>query len=485
MWWRGCCSSLFSLLMFLSWGGLKAGEPGSLVVACDQEAGTLLLEDPAAARVRLKTLNKENPSPICTAALGAAYFLEGNDFWAIRTLQRAAGLLAASPGSPEAAREVEWLLCLALARTEQWEDAAGYCASREADGQSVRGMLDYYGGVAAFKTGDDVAAVRRLARPVPSSLDPSARRFLELSIGRLAGLRPGLELSLGSSVAFDSNALMVPEDPAVVGIVGDVEAFKNVDWLQFGYRFRNVGRYLLALRAEGSRSFHFAELPKSVNATDLGASATVQRYAVVGQGKIAWEARYGYRATFLDGGEATLRDDFFGFVEAHSLSLGPSIWSASGHGLSIRYSVSNQRFAELVRNGFAHSLSIGEEFALADNLRLAVAQSGTFAISGQPYTRWGASFGTFLIWQPAAPWTVMVRGTGLYEDYFNSAGYFDANSRRADWSYVARLELGRALGLGFSAGLFGGAAGRHSSISPLTYDKLEAGAQLTWNYGAL
>ncbi len=485
MWWRGCCSSLISLIVLLSWGELRAGEPGSLVDACDQEAGALLLDDPTAARVRLKALAKEAPSPVCTAALGEAYFHEGNDFWAIRTLQKALTLFAEAPGSHEDTRQLEWLLCLALVRTEQWEDAATYCVGREADDKSVRAMLDYYGGVAAFKTGDDVAAVRRLARPVPSILDRSAHRFLELSIGRLAGLRPGLELSLGSAVSYDTNALMLPEDPAVVGIVGDVEAVKNVDWLQLGYRFRNLGRYLVALRAEGSRSFHFAELPQSVNATDLGASATVQRFGVVGQGKIAWEARYGYRATFLDGGEATLRDDFFGFVEAHSLSIGPSIWSAAGHGISVRYAVSNQRFAELVRNGFSHTLSIGEEFALAENLRLAVAQSGSFAHAGQPYSRWGASFGTFLIWQPDPLWTVMARGTGMYEDYFNSAGYFDANSRRADWSYVARLEVGRVLGWGFSAGLFGGAGGRHSSISPLTYDKLEGGAQLTWNYGAL
>ena len=361
MWWRGCCSSVVGLFVLLFWGGLLADEPGFLITACDPEAGALIAEDIVAARVRLKALATGAASPVCRAALGEAYFLEGNDFWAIRNLQEAQQLLVASTVAPEVLRQVEWLLCLALVRTEQWEDATGYCAARPADDVSARGMLDYYGGVAAFKTGDDVAAVQRLERSVPLSLDASARRFLALSIGRLAGLRPGLDVSLGSFVAYDTNALMVPEDPTVVGIIGDVEAVKSVHWLQFGYRFRNVGRYLFALRGEGSRSFHFAELPRSVNATDLGASATVQRYGVLGQGKFAWEARYGYRVTYLDGGEATLNDDFFGFVEAHSLSLGPSIWSAAGHGLSIRYSLSAQRFAELVRNGLVHSLSVGEE----------------------------------------------------------------------------------------------------------------------------
>ncbi len=485
MWWRGCCSSVISLMVMLSVGGVKAGEPGSLVTACDEEAGLLLLDDPAAARARVKVLVEGGGAPVCTAALGEAYFLEGNDFWAIRTLQAAQELLAETPNGAVVYRQVEWLLCLALTRTEQWEDAADFCVSRPDDDAAVRGVLDYYGGVAAFKVGDDVAAVRRLANSGLPIFDPSSRRFLELSIGRLAELRPGPELSLGSAVSYDTNALMVPADPAVVGIVGDVEAFKSVNWMQIGYRFRNVGRYLFAVRGDGSRSFHFADLPASVNATDLGATATVQRYGVLGQGKIAWEARYGYRVSFLDGGEATLEDDFFGFVEAHSLSLGPSMWSAAGHGLSLRYSVSNQRFAELVRNGFAHSISVGEELVLAENLRLAIAQSGTFNQAGQPYARWGASLGTFLAWQPASLWTVLLRGTGLYEDYYQSSGYFSPDERRIDWSYVARLEVERGIGWGFTAGLFGGVAGRHSSIEPLTYDKLEGGVQLAWNYGAL
>jgi len=471
--------------VLLIWGATLAGEPGYLISACDEKAGALLPDDPAAARVRVKALAKSGSSPICTAALGEAYFLEGNDFWAIRTLQQAQEIIADTPVSPEATRQVEWLLCLALVRTEQWEDAIGYCLPGEADDRSIRSMLDYYGGVAAFKTGDDVAAVRRLANPVPFLLDPSARRFLTLSIGRLAGLRPGFDLTLGSAVAFDTNALMAPDDAAVVGIVGDVEAFKSINWMEAGYRFHNMGRYLFSVKGDASRSDHFAELPRSVNATALGASATVQRYGVLGQGKIAWEARYGYRVTFLDGGEATLNDDFFGFLEAHTLSLGPSIWSAAGHGLSIRYAVSKQRFAELVRNGYSHNVSMGEEFVLADNLRLAIAQGGTFSHAGQPYTRWGASLGTFLAWQPAAAWTVTARGTGLYEDYFDSKGYFDASGGRSDWSYVARLELDLLLGWGFTAGVFGGAAGRHSSIDPLTFDKLEGGAQLSWNYGEL
>lgn len=485
MWWRNCCSSIIGLLVMLLVVGAEAGEPGFLVAACDEEAGSLLPHDPAAARDRLKALAEGGASPLCTAALGEVYFLEGNDFWAIRNLQEAAGLLSAAPGQAIYARQVEWLLCLALCRTEQWEDAGDYCASRPDDDRQVKGMLDYYGGVAAFKTGDDVAAVRRLAQPVPSVLDPSARRFMALSVGRLAGLRPGPELSLGSSLGYDSNALMVPEDPTIVGIVGDVEAFKSTHWMQVGYRFKNVGRYLFALRGDGTRSFHFAELPASVNATELGASATLQRFGVLGQGKIAWEARYGYRMTFLDGGEATLEEDFFGFVAAHTLSVGPSLWSAAGHGLSIRYSASSQRFAELVRNGFAHNLSVGEEFVLADNLRLAIAQGGAFTQAGQPYSRWGASLGTFLAWQPAGAWTLLLRGTGLYEDYFQSSGYFDANKRRKDWSYVARLEVQRLIGGGVSIGLFGGAAGRHSAIDPLTYDKLEGGLQLSWDYGAL
>ena len=117
MWWRGCCSSVISLMVMLSVGGVKAGEPGSLVTACDEEAGLLLLDDPAAARARVKVLVEGGGAPVCTAALGEAYFLEGNDFWAIRTLQAAQELLAETPNGAVVYRQVEWLLCLALTRT--------------------------------------------------------------------------------------------------------------------------------------------------------------------------------------------------------------------------------------------------------------------------------------------------------------------------------------------------------------------------------
>jgi hypothetical protein len=483
MWWRDFCSSSVAALLLLWGAGAAAADTDFLTARCDREAAALLPGNPEGARARLEAL-PDTSTPECQAAMGELYLLEGNDFWAMRSLQAALAALPTADGKVFR-RRVEWLLCVVLVRTEQWEDALAICSAQVGDDPSRNAMLDYYGGIAAFRAGDDLTAVARLQRRAwPPAFDASARRFLSLSIGRLAGVRPGLDLSLGSSVAYDSNALMTPEDPVAVGIVGEVDALKSAHWLQLGYRFKNVGRYVFSARANVFRSWHFAPLPEAVNATDLGASATVQRYGVVGRKKMAWEGRYSYRVTALDGGEATLEDGFFGFVESHTVSLGPSFWSAAGHGLSIRYAASAQRFAELVRNGLAHNLSVGEEFGLADNLRLAIAQGISFAQAGQPYQRWGATLGTFLAWQPAQQLTATLRGTGIYEDYFNSTGYFAPGIQRQDWSYVVRLEGEWAFGWGFALGPFGGVSGRHSSVESMTYDKWEAGLQLRWTYGA-
>jgi hypothetical protein len=486
MWLRGCSSLWLWLLLALVALPVQ-GQELSPADRCAPGTEALLREDPAAARERLEAAAAESPSDLCDLAMGEAFLREGNDFWAVNLLARARAALAARYGDAHPTmRRARWLLCLALARTEQWEDAATLCDGAAVSPEAVP-AVDFYGGIAAFKAGDDPTAIRRLQRArrdlSPARYRDSADRYLELSIGRLAGVRPGVDAELGSSAGYDSNALMAPDDPMTVGIVGEVAAFKSLHWMSLGYRFRNVGRTVVALRGNAARSFHYASPADSINATDLGASASVQRHSVLDSGRMAWEARYGYRVTWLDGGPATLEEEPFGFVESHSLSLGPSFWDAGGNGYSLRYAVANQRFAERVRNGWAQNLSIGEEFRLAENLSLAIAQSGSLSLGTDAYSRWGASLGTFLAWQPVYRWTVTVRGTGQYEDYYGSRGYFDDQERRTDWLFVARGEVEWSFGPGLAVGAYGGASGRRSSVEVLSYDKLEGGLQLRWANG--
>ena len=424
-------------------------------------------------------------SDYCQAARGELYLLENNYFFALRTLLRARAELGSRYGDRHwAMQKMQILLCLALCRTEQWEEAADVCDG-EGAGAASSAWLDYYGGVAAFRADDARTAVRRLnrARPVlkNTSFSDSLSRFRTYAFGSLARVRPGFDLSLGSSAGYDSNALMAPAEPALVGLDEKVGSWRTAHWASVKYTSPNVGRIFLGVEGNAGRTFNYDEPADSINATDFGGGLSVRSFGLTGKGRYALEGKYGYRVTYLDGGPATLQSDFFGFNEVHSLVLGPSFWDAAGNGYSIRYSVSNQRFAELVRNGWGHNLSVGEELALTDGLSLGLAQSLLMVDSTSAYRRFGGALGTFVAYAPAYRWLVTLRGTAQYENYFSSRGYFSESKLRSDWLYVTRLEGSRRLGAGFGLGLYGGFSGRQSTISPLTYNKWEAGLTLTWS----
>jgi hypothetical protein len=457
----------------------------SLAASCHLELASHW-ENPGAAAEFLDSLPTEvKSSGYCLAARGELYLIKNNDFFALRSLVRAQAVLSSRYGEKHwAMQRVRMLLCLALFRTEQWEEAVHACDG-EGAALALAPWLDYYGGLAAFRADDARTAVRRLnrARPALKStlFSDSLSRFRTYAFGSLARVRPGYELNLGSSAGYDSNALMAPNEPALVGLDEKADSWRSAHWASVRYTSPNAGRVFFGFEGNAGRTFNFTSPADSINATDFGGGLSVRSFGLTGKGRYVLEGKYGYRVTYLDGGPATLRPDLFGFNEAHSLSLGPSFWDASGNGYSVRYSASKQRFAELVRNGWGHNLSVGEELALTDRLSLGLAQSLLMVDSTSAYRRLGGALGTFVAFAPAFRWLVTLRGTVQYENYFSSRGYFSESQRRSDWLYITRLEGRRQVGAGFGLGVYGGVSGRQSTIAPLTYNKWETGLSLTWS----
>ncbi len=469
-------------------GSPEAGQAGDasgyFLASCDPELPGLLTSDPQAAEARAMELAGPEPGKWrCRAALAEVYIRNGNHFWALTSLTEAKADAGSEIGQGDQ-DALALLTCVALAGSGQWEDAGSWCLDTDgAGGRSAQAR--YYGGISAFRSGDDRRAISALDSEALAGLPPvmreSAAAFRTLAFGRLMGARPGLLVAAGAGAGYDSNALMAPEDRALVGLTGEPAAFKTSVWGTMGFQPRNLGRYVLDFDGSVFRSFHHASPADSINATDLSASAAVRRFGLWTRGRVALELKYNYRLTFLDGGPATLQDELFGFLEAHTVSLGPSIWKDGGGAFSLRYTGSYQRFAELARNGIGNAVALGEEFALAEGLSLTLAQSATLFAGTGPYSRYGGSVGTFLAWQPLPRWVFAARGTVQYDDYHGSQGYFDSATRRIDWPWAARGEVYFDIGAGVMAGVFGGGSGRSSNIASLDYAKWEAGLTLNFS----
>ncbi|MBM4355403.1 MAG: hypothetical protein FJ109_16725 [Deltaproteobacteria bacterium] len=464
---------------------LGPGQDGLFLRTCDPSLPETLAADPQAAEeLARQRAGVAAKGWRCRAALAEVFVRNGNYFWALTTLNEA----SADAGDEASEREKDslaLLTCAALSGSGQWEEARSWCLGEEGAG-GRNALSRYYGGIAAFRAGDDRAGISAL-RPdglvgLSLPMRDSASAFRTLAFGRVMGARPGVRVAAGAGAAYDSNALMAPEDRALVGLSGEAPgAFRTSIWGTLGYQPANVGRFVFDLDGNVFRSFYHATPADSINTTDLSASAAARRFGLWSRGRSALELKYVYRLTLLDGGRATLDDELFGFLESHSVSFGPSVWKEGAGAFSFRYTGSYQRFAELARNGWAHSAAIGEEFALAEGLSLTLAQSASVFLGSGAYSRYGGSLGTFLAWQPIPRWVVAARGTVQYDDYHGSRGYFDEAEKRVDWPWAARGEVHFDIGRGFMAGVFGGGSGRSSNIPVLDYSKWEAG--LTLNFG--
>jgi len=463
----------------------------SIAGGCHESLVSLMSSDLEGAEARARELVAAGPEdPFCAAAMGEIFLMKGSHFWAISHLRRA-GELAEAAGAPESlGTGIARLLCIALTGSKQWEAALEVCARTARSGGQADPLAGYYAGVSAFRSDDERAAIGWLGPGVVRSLPPdyreSAAAFRELALGRLAGLRPGPTLTLGVGMGFDSNALMAPDDPTTIDLApGAEDAWKSQLWGAATLATRNAGRVFFRLGGRAGRTFHLDEPADSIDATFFGASLAMQLYGLPAGRKAALEARVASGVTLLDGGPATLEESLFPFSENHTLSVGPSFWDLSDNAYSLRYSLSLLRFRELVRNGLSHSLSLGEEFRLRDNVSLAIAQAGTYVRAGDAYSRWGVSLGTILAWEIAYRFRARLRGTVQYEDYFFSQGYFSDEDARRDLPFVVRLEVEWDVGGGVSAGIFSSAGGRVSTIESLDYRKWETGMLATWSLGGV
>jgi len=476
-----CCSGIAQ--------AAETSEP-TILGACHERLEELFLEEMAAAEgFAAEQVRLDPKNPYCKAALGELYLFRGNHFWAVSTLHEAHSLfLDSEHKDSRPALKTRLLLCIALTATQQWEDAREFCAAESVEDEGLRSAFSYYAGIAAFKAGDEKQALAQLDSRTVDALEGRFREtavaFRNLSVGKLIGSEPGFRLATSLGFGYDSNALMAPDDPAEVGLSDETGAWRNALWTSVGYVPKNIGAYQLNMSANLFRSFHTTEAAAALNTTEIGAAASLQRYGASSRGKWAAGARYGYRLTLLDGGGATVEKGLFAFSENHSLSVGPSWWRNSGTAITLRYGFSYQRFAELVRNGMAHSLSVGEEFRPVDELSITLAQSGALVSSTDAYRRYGLALGVVVAWAAHRLLTVVLRGTVQFEDYYTSAGYFGDENRR-DLPYFGRAEVHVGLGAGFVAGAYGGVAGRVSSIDTLDFFKWEGGLLLDWSLGGI
>jgi len=494
------------LLLFSA--SVPAQTPATLPEGCDARLAALLESNvPEAEALARQRLAEEPQDPYCLASLGEALLLKGSPFFALEPLSAAKDSL--DERDPASARKVDLLLCIALSRTGQWEEAYETCGGdssqgmgevpfqgmgeilhpagggaqddvAEQDSSSVSEAMRYYRGVAAFRTGRAHEAVRLL----DEGRGPWANErevFRDLAWGALIGVRPGLKAGVGVGTVYDTNALMAPEDPLSVGLQeSDVAAWRSSTWASLAWLPRNFGRYQLSLRAGGFRSRAWATPADSLNTTDATGSAALARYDAGETVHGAWQARYNYRITMLDGGEAALEQDLFAFTESHGLSLSRTFFDAGGRSYTIQYAPSIHRFREIVRNAAIHAVSMGQDLPLGDSLRLGFGQTAYIADSTSAYSRVGFGLGNTgqLAFSPSLglAWGL----TGQYDDYRDSAGYFDAIEARADRLYLARLEAYWSFLPSVTAGVYGAASGRISSIDTLSYDKMEGGLTLNW-----
>jgi len=384
---------------------------------------------------------------------------------------------------------------MALVKTGQWEDAAEICSPPGDVPAGLRPLFDYYGGIAAFRSGDSKRAAARLDAAGVDLSDPdfalSGSRFGRLAYGSVIGARPGPRAALGTGIYYDTNALMAPDDPAGVGLPDDTASWRSALWTSLGYVPRNFGRYQANATVDAYRSFNTNPPADALDATDLSGSLGLSRYRVSEDSRSAWQARYKYRLTFLDGATRgdeeppTVEKKFFPFMESHAVSLGPNWWDDSGNSFAVQYTFSCQRFAELVRNGMLHSLSVGQDVSAATGLRFNFGQTIGVMDSTDAYRRAIAGLGSTVIYSPEPSWTFVLGLTGQFENYFDSRGYFHPTVSRSEWLYLGRAEILRSLWGGFSMGFYGGASGRSSSVELLSYNKFEGGLTLNWSSEAV
>lgn len=433
------------------------------------------------ARVERTLRDRDDRDRACDLLLGEALVHQGKHTWAIQLLRP---IIAADPANG-AARAILGAAILGLG------DHEGLLAAVDdlpptAPEDPWTGVLEHQRAVAEFRAGKDRAARLRLARLLRERpghhYRDEADRYLDLTWLYRYGDRNRAQLGVSTGIQYDSNAIFDPEDPRGSVIEGDPAALRG--WLSASGRLPLLWgtRTLIAANAAAYRSFHSTAVANDFNYTDFSGGATVTHRMLWGQSDAAIELAWQSRIGLLDGGPLLPEPRTFAFLENHSLAAGFRLEPAEGLLLGLTGVGGYQRFAELPRNNWAGGglLSILWTVGPAD---LLLSGSGLYReATGEGYD--GVELAARLSLGFRLPWEVRIQGSGSagYDDYLDSADWFEQGPRRVDTRWDVRLGLGRPIAAGFGLELQAGYAQRLSTVRAFAYDHWTAGVELTWGY---
>ena len=433
------------------------------------------------ARVEHTLRDRDDRDRACDLLLAEALVHQGKHTWAIQLLRP---IIAADPASG-AARTILGAAILGLGDHEGLLAAANELPPTAPE-DPWTGVLEHQRAAAEFRVGEDRAARLRLARllrerPLHPYRD-EADRYLDLTWLYRYGDRPRAQFNASAGIQYDSNAAFEPDQARASVIEGDPAAWRG--WLSASGRVPLLrgARTVVAANATAYRSFHSTAISNDFNYTDFSGGATLTHRMLWGQTDAALDLAWQSRIGLLDGGPLLPEPRVFAFLENHSLAAGFHLEPAEGLLVGLTGVGGYQQFAELPRNNWAGGglLSILWTVGPAD---LVLSGSGLYReATGDGYDRYELTARLNLEFR--LPWEVRVGGSGGfgYDDYLDSADWFEQGPRRVDTRWDVRLTLGRPIAAGFGLGLQGGYAQRLSTVGTFGYDHWTAGVELTWGY---
>ena len=424
---------------------------------------------------RLKAAVSQDPdSTALNLLLARAYLVDGNNFWALRTLQRLAqakpkdcepslwiAKIQLGQGLPDEAREIlldavcaknspsaarrSLLLAQLDLHTEKPEEAREHLASARAAKQLHP---------------EDHALLEQLIGALdPGYLTPISGK-LDLMLGWAADARAG---SPTDPVLDDSN----PASPT-----GRMDL-----WLRF---IVPSGRWLRpSLEAELRALSYSEQVGRDYSYLMLGARPGILLFDATPNLLMA----YRFEALLLAGGDR-YEDGPLWLNNAHraefEASLLPALTTFGGAGRRV--------FREIGRSRTEADLGLGGGVRISERLRLIAALTGRVHRAHRPaYHLWGGSAVLFAILRLPESWKLragVVTGVDWYPD---SAGAFDPlapdTNRRELLLKTSVTGLGPSMG-GLQLGLSAEYSQRFSSIRAYDYQDMRVLFRMVWRFSA-
>ncbi|MFH1529614.1 MAG: hypothetical protein ABIK09_02645 [Pseudomonadota bacterium] len=417
----------------------------------------------------------------CQLLLAEAQIHQGKHTWALQILR----LLVEADPRDAVARGLLGAALLGMGDHESLLEVARELPPTT-PGDPWTGILEHQRAAAELRTGDAHTARLRLTRVLRERpLHPfrdEANRFLGLAWWYDYRDRGQPTLDLATGFQYDSNAAFDPDDPLLSVVEGDPAAWRG--WLSASGRIPLVWepRTVVTANASAYRSFHSTAIANDFNYTDVSGGATLVHRMLWGQADASIEVAWLSRIGLLDGGPLLPEPRIFAFLENHSFAAGFRVEPAAGVLLGFTGVGGYQRFAELARNnlGGGGLLSLLWSVGVVD---LAFTGSGIYReAESEGYDRY--ELATRLTVSLRLPWEVRLGASGGlgHDDYLDSAGWFEAGSRRRDTRWDARATLGRPIAAGFGVEVHGGYGERRSTVGAFAYDHWTAGLTLSWSH---